>query len=197
MPTFTAQMRTDRRRWHGLVLLELIIVLAIMTMLTALAAVSFSGALGRGKFASQADEFVNTMKMAGNSAAEGERRYAVAIDFLENTYELRQFTKIDFEQVLEEEPILKSGEFTDQCQLDYVLFDDFYDTREMDPEELETLRVWFWASKSGWQYGGKIVLLDADGNPYSVLVSRLSRVITLQYGDVDILEPKEKDDLPF
>ena len=197
MPTFTVQMRTDRCGWHGVVLLELVVVLAIMAMMTALAAISFSGALGRGKFASQADEFVNTMKMAGNAAAESERRYAVAIDFLENTYELRQFTKIDFEQVLEEEPILKSGKFTDQCQLDYVLFDDFYDTRELAPEELDTLRVWFWASKSGWQYGGKIVLLDADGNPYSVVVSRLSRVITLQNGDVDILEPKEKDDLPF
>ena len=100
-------MRTDRCGWHGLVLLELVVVLAIMAMMTALAAISFSGALGRGKFASQADEFVNTMKMAGNAAAESERRYAVAIDFLENTYELRQFTKIDFEQVLEEEPILK------------------------------------------------------------------------------------------
>ena len=197
MATFSVQMRTDRCRWHGLVLLELVVVLAIMAMMTALAAVSFSGAIGRGEFTLQADEFVNTMKMAGNSAAEGERRYAVAIDLLENTYELRQFTKVDFEQVLKEEPILRSGKFTDQCQLDYVLFDDFYDTRERDPEELETFTVWFWASKSGWQYGGKIVLLDADGNPYSVIVSRLSRVITLQNGDVDILEPMEKDDLPF
>ena len=197
MPTFSAQTQTDQRRRQGLVLLELIIVLAIMTMLTALAAVSFSGAIGRSEFSRQADEFINTMRMAGNAAAESDRRYAVAIDFLENTYELRQFTVRDFEQVLAEEPILESGQFTDQCQLDYVLFDDFYDTRQEDPEMLETLRVWFWASRNGWQYGGKIVLLDADGNPYSVVINRLSRVITLQHGDVDILEPKEKDELPF
>jgi len=197
MPTFSAQTRTDRYRRGGLVLVELIIVLAIMGMLTALATVSFSGALARSEFSNQADDFINTIRMAGNAAAESDRRYAVSIDFLENTYELRQFTVRDFEQVLEEEPILESGEFTDQCQLDYVLFDDFYDTRQEDPENFEMLRVWFWASRSGWQYGGKIVLLDADGNPYSVIINRLSRVITLQRGDVEILEPMEKEEMVF
>jgi len=197
MPTFSVLTRIDQHRRGGLVLVELIIVLAIMAMLTALATVSFSGALARSEFSNQADELVNTIRMAGNAAAESNRRYAVTIDFLENTYELRQFTVLDMEQVLEEEPILESGEFTDQCQLDYVLFDDFYDTRQEEPENLEMLRVWFWASRSGWQYGGKIVLLDADGNPYSIIINRLSRVVTLQRGDVDILEPREKDELVF
>ena len=194
MPTFTAQMPIKR---SGLVLIELIVVLAIMTMLLALAVVSLSGVFGKSEFQQQAVEFINVMKMAQNSAAESDRRYTVTIDFLENTYELRQFTVRDFEQVLDEEPVITTGQFTEQCQLDYVLFDDFYDTRQEDPEKLETLRVWFWAGHSGWMYGGKIVLLDADGNPYSVIVNRLSRVITLQSGDVDILEPKEKDELPF
>jgi hypothetical protein len=55
----------------------------------------------------------------------------------------------------------------------------------------------FYAGHSGWQYGGKIVLLDGDGNPYSVIVNRISIVISLLPGDVEILAPQYPEDVPF
>jgi hypothetical protein len=64
----------------------------------------------------------------------------------------------------------------------------------MDEEVYEAR---FYAGHSGWQYGGKVVLLDAVGNPYSVIVNRLSRVINLQPGDIGILAPQYQEDVPF
>ena len=51
--------------------------------------------------------------------------------------------------------------------------------------------------RSGWAFGGKIVLIDEKEKPYSVVVNRLNRMITLEEGDVRFLEPKFKDELVF
>ena len=176
---------------------ELIIVIAIMAMMAFLATFSLVGMVGRTKFKKEACAFVNILKMAQNAAAETDRRYAVILDFDENTYTLRQFAVIDHDKILDEEPVIAEGIFTDRCRLDYVLFDNFVDTRDWDLENMEFFRAWFFAGHSGWQYGGKIVLLDADGNPYSVVINRLSIFIALQPGDVEILEPRYKEDVPF
>ena len=204
---FTAPMRIDnatadagrlcarikaRRPVRALVLIELIIVIAIMLMMVGLTTFSLSAVSTRSKFEKGAYTFINVLKMAQNAAAESDRRYAVILDFDEQTYTLRQFASLDLETIPPEEAIITTGNFTDQCYLDYVLFDDFEDT--MDEEAYEAR---FYAGHSGWQYGGKIVLLDANGNPYSVIVNRLSRVITLQPGDVEILAPQYQEDVPF
>ena len=181
----------------AMVLTELIIVIIIISAMTAIAIFNFSGVLSRTKFKRQAHGLINVLNLAQNAAAETDRRYAVILDFDENTYTLRQFAVIDHDKILDEEPIIAQGYFTDQCRLDYVLFDDFVDTRDWDIENMEFFRAWFFAGHSGWQYGGKIVLLDADGNPYSVVINRLSKVIALQPGDVEILEPRYKEDVPF
>jgi len=180
-----------------MVLTELIIVIFIVSAMAAIAVIRFTDVIGRSKFHRQAYAFINVMKMAQTAAAETDRRYAVVLDLVENTYALRQFTILDHEQILDEEPIIAEGTFTDQCFLDYVLFDNFVDTRDQDAEDMDVLNAWFFAGHSGWQYGGKIVLLDADGNPYSVIVNRISRVITLERGDVEILQPQYREDVPF
>jgi len=50
---------------------------------------------------------------------------------------------------------------------------------------------------TGWQNGGKIVLLDEKEQPYSIVVNRINRIVVLEEGDLELLEPKPKDDLPF
>jgi len=206
MPTFTVPMRINKsfdslcrkkpnradRPERALVLLEMLMVLIIIALMAGVVTVCLSGISTRTKFERQAYVFINILKMAQNAAAESDRRYAVILDFNEQAYTLRQFASLDLETIPPEEAVIATGNFTNQCYLDYVLFDDFEDT--MDEEAYEAR---FYAGHSGWQYGGKIVLLDADGNPYSVIVNRLSRVITLQPGDVEILVPQYAEDVPF
>jgi hypothetical protein len=55
----------------------------------------------------------------------------------------------------------------------------------------------FRVGKSGWQYGGKIVVADEDGREYSIVINRLSRMIGLFDGDVGILMPRSEDEMGF
>jgi hypothetical protein len=126
--------------------------------------------------------------MAANAAAESDRRYEVIIDLTEQKYMLREITSPDLTQVLEEE-IIVEDEFSENCWVAYVIFDDGEYTNEG--------RAKFRAGHSGWQYGGKIVLLDEDGQPYSIVVNRLSGIIVLKDDDVEILLPRPRDEVPF
>ena len=186
----TTQLAVYKNR--ALVLVEMLIVLGIVVFLTTLVTLNFTGAVGRTEFQKQAYEFINTLKMAQNAAAESDRRYAVVLDFIEKTYTLREFASLDLATIPDDVAVIKVGNFTEHCQLDYVVLDDLRDTRD-EGEDIESVR--FLAGHSGWLFGGKIVLRDADGYPYSVLVNRISRVITLNEGDVEIMEPLE--DVPF
>jgi hypothetical protein len=149
---------------------------------------NLSGLLGKNTFRARVQELVSTMQMTASTAAESDRRYEVIIDITEQGYLLRQITTPDLSQVLEEEIIVENY-LSDNCRVDYVLFDD--------GEYANEGRAKFRAGHSGWAYGGKIVLLDENEQPYSVVVNRLNRTITLVEGDVELLEPKPKDELPF
>ncbi|MEE9371122.1 MAG: hypothetical protein V3W45_06595 [Sedimentisphaerales bacterium] len=177
-----------RPRTVAFTLTELIIVMVIISLFILLVPMNLFGLLRKSTFKVQAQEFVSAMQMAANAAAESDRRYEVIIDITEQNYTLREITTADLSQVLEEEIIVKN-DFTDNCRLYYVLFDDGDYTNEG--------RAKFRAGHLGWQYGGKIVLLDSDGNEYSVVVNRLSRIITLERGNVELLEPKRNDELFF
>jgi len=192
--TTKCEKKSDQQYYHSekaLVLVEMIIVIIILALMTTITTFAFPEMIGRTKFKKQADSFIRTMTMAQNAAAQTDRRYAVILDLDEQTYTLRQFASLDLETIPEEEAILKIGYFTDDCQLDYVLFDDYTVTDE------DVYQARFMAGHSGWQYGGKIVLLDREGNPYSVVISRISRVIKLHSGDVQILTPQYKENVPF
>jgi hypothetical protein len=128
------------------------------------------------------------MQMAASTAAESDRRYEVIVDIGQQSYMLREITSPDLSQVLEEE-IIVENDFSDSCRVIYVLFDDGDYTNEG--------RAKFRAGHSGWQFGGKITLLDENEQEYSVVVNRLSRIIELKKGYVEFLVPKFKDDVPF
>ncbi|UCE98976.1 MAG: prepilin-type N-terminal cleavage/methylation domain-containing protein [Planctomycetota bacterium] len=167
---------------------ELIIVIVIISLFILLVPMNLFGLLTKNTFKVQAQEFVSTMQMACNAAAQSDRRYEVIIDITEQSYTLRQITTPDLSQVLEEEIIIKS-DFSDNCRLYYVLFDDGDYANEG--------RAKFRAGRLGWQYGGKIVLLDSDENEYSVVINRLSRIITLERGYIELLVPQRDDELFF
>ena len=167
-------------RTRAFTLTELIVVLLIIWLFVLLAVMNLSGLLIRNTFRARVQEFVSTMQMAANAAAESNRRYEVIIDLTEQSYVLRQITMPDLTQFLEEE-IIVNNDFGDNCRVSYVFFDDGDYTNDG--------RAKFRAGHSGWQYGGKIVLLDENEQEYSVVVNRLSRVITLKEGDVELLVP--------
>jgi len=173
---------------RGFTMTELVVVILVVSMFVLLAQMHLFGLLRKNTFRAQVQELVSTMQMAASAAAESDRRYEVIIDIPEQRYMLRQITSLDLSQVLEEEVIVEDN-FGDNCRVIYVRFDDGDFTSEDKAK--------FRAGHSGWAYGGKIVLLDEKERPYSVVVSRLNRMVTLEQGDVELLWPKTKDDVPF
>jgi len=175
-------------RVRGFTLTELIMVVLIISLFVLLAQVNFFPALRKNTFKAQVQDFVSTVQMAASAAAESDRRYEVIIDLTEQSYLLRQITSPDLSEVLEEE-IIVENDFSNNCRVAYVQFDDGDYTSEG--------RAKFRAGHAGWQYGGKIVMLDEKEQPYSVVVNRLNRIIELKEGDVALLIPKAKDEVPF
>ena len=174
----------------GAVLAEIVMVLFIIAMFTMVAMINLSGVLGRDSFKSRAYDFVKLFQMAATSASETGRRYEIIVDFVQNTYMLRQITTglVAVEDVLEEE-IIQTGQFNDRFQLSYVIFDDGEWTNEAP--------ALFRVGKSGWQYGGKIVVKDENGKEYSIVINRLSRMIDIVEGDVEITMPRPADEMGF
>lgn len=174
----------------GAVLAEIIMVLFIIALFTTLAMVNLGGVLSRNSFKGTADELVKLFQMAATSAAETGRRYEIIINFNDNTYMLREITTglVAVEDIKEEE-IIQTGQFSQRFQLSYVIFDDGSWTNSSP--------ALFRVGKTGWQYGGKIVVADEDGQLYSIVINRLSRMINIYQGDVEILMPKSEDEVGF
>jgi prepilin-type N-terminal cleavage/methylation domain-containing protein len=200
MPICSAPMHTNcvrrisylvSRRRHasrGFTLTELIVVIFMISLVVLLAQVNFFSVLKRSTFKGQVQDFISTMQMAASAASESNRRYEVIIDLTEQSYLLRQITTSDLSEVLDEEIIVQNY-FGSNCRAAYVEFDDGDYTNEG--------RAKFRAGHSGWQYGGKIVLLDEEEKPYSVVINRLNRMVELKEGDVELLVPKAEDEVPF
>ena len=179
---------TIRNTRCGFTLTELVVVILIISLFVLLAQMNLFGLLRRSTFRAQAQEFVSTMQMAASAAAQSDRRYEVIIDPVEQSYMLREITSPDLSEVLEEE-IIVENDFSDNCQVAYIEFDD--------GEYISDGWAKFRAGHSGWQYGGKIVLLDKDEQEYSVVVNRINRIVMLKKGDVELLVPKSEDEIPF
>ena len=177
-----------RRAGSAFTLAELMVVIVIVSLLVLMATINAMDLLKRSTFKGQIQDFISTLQMAANAASESDRRYEVIIDPVEQSYILRKITTPELSQVLQEEIIIKRY-LNENCIIDYIIFDD----GEYATED----RAKFRAGRTGWQYGGKIVLLDKDDRLYSILVNRLDRIIKLEQGDVGLLGPRSQDDIPF
>jgi Tfp pilus assembly protein FimT len=175
---------------HAAVLAEIIMVLFIISMFTLMVMMNFSGVLGRDSFRNRAGDLVNLFQMAETGAAQTGARYEIIIDFIQNSYLLREIKTglVAVEDVSEDE-IIQTGQFNDRFQLYYVMFDDGQWTNDAP--------ALFRVGKNGWQYGGKVVVTDSDGKEYSIVINRLSRKTDIVEGDVPILIPRTEDEMGF
>ena len=180
-------------RAAGLTLIEVMIMVVMISMLIIIAQVNLMELYKKNTFKGQIHELVSTMEKAVRSAAESDKRYEVILDMSEQWYILREITTTDLDQVLEEEIIVENS-LSDNCHVVYVLFDDyeFSDTSYTNEGQAK-----FRAGRSGWQYGGKIVLVDSDERVFSIVVNRLNRTVELREGDVEILVPKADYEVVF
>jgi type II secretory pathway pseudopilin PulG len=178
------------------VLIEMLVVLGIIALLTSIAMLSFSAVWGNMYFKRKADNLVAVMQSAWNAAQQSDRRYEVILSFKEQLWQLQEMMPADAEVFDRENAIIKSGYFEDRFFLDYVLYDDGVDTR-VSLEGQIIRDVSLIAGRGGWQYGGKVVLRDEDGNPWSILFYRVGRPVELVPGDVDILLAMDAKDMRF
>jgi len=176
---------------NGFTMAELLVVLAIVSLFVLMAQIHLFGLLRKNTFRAQTQELVSTMQMAASAAAETGRRYEIIIDITEQGYGLKELTGSEiYVDNPDETPgeIIVQNNLTENCRLVYVWFDDGIDTNT---------KAWFRVGPSGWQNGGKIVLLDEKDQPYTIVVNRINRIVALEEGNIELLEPKSKDDLPF
>ncbi|MFH1615083.1 MAG: hypothetical protein ABIG61_08385 [Planctomycetota bacterium] len=193
MQTFTAPMLNDRQgfyRSRGMVLFELLVVIVMLALFVGLAMWNFGGLFSRNRFKSQVNELMSMFSMAITAASENGRKYEIIIDVAEQTYLLREITSSDLSEVLDEQ-IMHKARLNEDCRILYVQFDDLVTADESEEGNIAKFR----AGRVGWQYGGKIVLVDAEGNEYTVLINRLNRTVELAKGDVELLVPVDGAEL--
>lgn len=175
-----------RQRGRGFTLVELIVVVSFLALLVLIAQMNLMGALSRQTFKSQVQDLVSTMQLAAAGAARTNKRYEVIIDVGEQTYLLREISSSNLAEVLDEE-IIDSRELGEGCRISYVEFDD----GDYENAGLAKFRI----GHAGWNYGGKIVLLDREERKHSLLITRLSPIVKLVDGDPELATPKAEDEI--
>lgn len=178
---------------RGFSLAEMIVVLVVFSMMIGIAAVTLTGKADKIKFQEEADKFMHVLKMAVNASVESSQSYAVVLDFFEGSYILVPYTHTDKDRTLAEEVLIEKGMFSENLWLDYILFDDGIDSRDLEGTDA----LWIRARRSGWDRAAKIGVLDKDGNEYSILTNRMNGEIKLVEGNAYLPEPREKKDVPF
>jgi len=170
-------------------LIELIVTLSILGLFVSWTTVNLSGVLRRATFSGTAEEFMSVLRTAVTAAAESDRRYEVVLDLPQQTYLLREITTLDLDEAIPDEDILLEGSFGPKCRVSYVQFDDL--------ESTYADRAKFRVGRTGWQYGGKIVLLDEEDQPHTILVHRLNRTVERVEGDAALALPMDKESMLF
>jgi len=175
----------------------MLMVVGLIGLMAVMAMISFGALWGNLRFKRQAEELVNVFQMASNAAAQSDRRYAVVLDLTEQSFVLREFMSLDLETMDPDEAIIQTGYFSEALRMEYVLYDDGDDTRDYE----NTAGIRFLAGHSGWQYGGIVVLSDADGMPWTIVIHRFARPVELFKGEWDLdllgMRPEHDDDVPF
>ncbi len=169
---------------------EMIVVIAVLCLSTFVVILNTFDWFGRNTFKSKVQEFISVMQLAADTAAQSEKRYEIIIDITEQSYLLREVTVPDLDYFSEEQ-IIRQGYFNENCRVDYCIFDDLVSTNK--DQQIAKFRV----GHAGWQNGAKIVLFDRHDQPWSVLISRLTGIVSLEKGDVELLLPKEENEMSF
>jgi prepilin-type N-terminal cleavage/methylation domain-containing protein len=175
-------------RLRAFTLAESMVVIVIIALLIAVAASNLKGVITKNSFKAKSQGLIAALEAASTSAGQGDKRYEIIIDIPQQSYLFREISSSDLSEVLEEE-IISQEDFGANCTVSYVLFDDGQFTNAD--------RAKFRASRAGWQFGGIIVLIDSDGQPWSLIINRLSNIVRLEPGEATIVWPRSKDEMPF
>jgi Tfp pilus assembly protein FimT len=182
-------IRPVSQPWYsGFTLAESMVVIVGVSLLVALAAINLKGIMVRNSFKSQASGLVSALESASTSAAQSGKRYEVIIDIPQQSWLLREITSPDLSEVLDEE-IVAQEDLGGNCSISYVLFDDGQFTNQE--------RAKFRTSRAGWQFGGIIVLLDSEQQPWSLVIDRMSNIVRIEPSEVQIAWPRSADEVPF
>jgi Tfp pilus assembly protein FimT len=164
------------------------LVICLLGLFVALAVVNMENLLGSNSSRAHAYELVESIQMAAMKASQNGKRYEIIIDMSNQGYILREISSGNLADVLQEE-VIKQKLLGPDLKFKYVKFDD------VQNETATSGEAKFRVGRTGFQFGGKIVLVDRDLREYSIVINRLSRQVTLANGDVDFLQPQ--DDVPF
>ena len=189
-----------RNTCRGFVLIEMLMVVGLIGLMAIVATVSFSALWGNLRFKRQAEELVNVFQMAYNAAAESDRRYEVILYQYEQAFIFREFTgyKMLEDALNEEDPtIIEKRFFNEKSMSLYSVQFDYYTQEELNLGLEGQNNYRFLAGKSGWQAGGRIVLLDEDGLPWTIVIHRFAKPVELFKGEVDIDLPQDATDVPL
>jgi prepilin-type N-terminal cleavage/methylation domain-containing protein len=182
-------IRPVSQPWYsGFTLAESMVVIVVVSLLIMLATTNLKGILIKNTFKSQASGLVSALESASTSAAQTGKKYEVIIDIPQQSWLLREITSPDLSEVLDEE-IVAQEDFGGNCSISYVLFDDGQFTNQE--------RAKFRTSRAGWQFGGIIVLLDSEQQPWSLVIDRMSNIVRIEPGEAQIVWPRSADEVPF
>jgi prepilin-type N-terminal cleavage/methylation domain-containing protein len=182
-------IRPVSQTWYsGFTLAESMVVIVVVSLLIMLATTNLKGILIKNTFKSQASGLVSALESASTSAAQTGKKYEVIIDIPQQSWLLREITSSDLSEVLDEE-IVAQEDLGVNCIISYVLFDDGQFTNQE--------RAKFRTSRAGWQYGGIIVLLDSEQQPWSLVIDRMSNIVRIEPGEAQIIWPRSADEVPF
>ncbi len=165
----------------GLTLIEAIVVTIILGLFAGFAMLNLSGIAFNSRFDTETTELISTLRQAYSAGVQGNKRFEVKLDLAQQSYLLRALTPANYGQPAENDEIIVSRQFGENCRLIYVEFDDGVVTD--DDFSVANFR----AGRAGWQKGGKILLTDSAGREYSIMVNRLTGSVNLEKGDVEIL----------
>lgn len=192
-----------RHRVHcGFILIEVLLVVSLIGLMAGAAMISYSAMFGSMRFKREVSELVNVLQMAQDAAAQSDRRYEVILDRDLQGYVFREFkgyTFLDEEMPLENpdvEAIQKT--FFSKAVYLYDVEYDYYTQEELDAlkeQNIEQFR--FVTGRSGWQAGGKIVLLDEHDRPWTIVIHRVAKPVGLIEGEELIWLPQEAQNVPF
>ncbi|WP_094760370.1 pilus assembly FimT family protein [Sedimentisphaera salicampi] len=182
-------MKGSPKNILGFSLVEMMMCLVVVGLITGIVIYASNTLSTSARFQRQAYHILETFREASIAASQSDRRYGVMFDFINFEYVLYEINTDQpyskgFE-TLREEDILESRSFNDYCELLYVQFDD----GEYIDSTSEQGKALFLVGKGGWDYGGKVVLADIEGNLHSIVVNRLGNNPELLEGDVQLLEP--------
>ncbi len=181
-------MRCGGARVSGFSMAEMIMAMFLMALFSAIALIGFSGFAGGYKFRSATDQIITMFSTSATASSENGRRYGILFDFIDLSYTLYEVNtdnpySQDFANLLEED-VIDRGYFNNDCQLLYIEFDD---GEKIDGGEQG--RTLFLVSRAGWDFGGKIVLANYDGDIYTIVVSRLGKIPVMSEGDIELALP--------